>query len=417
MNRSLLYFRIIGEGVSFALNSLVNNKLRTSLSLLGISVGIFAIISIFTVIDSLEGKLRTTVASLGENVIFIQKWPWGTGGEYKWWEYLKRPEPSPEESDLVRQRSRLAAAVVFLISGRKTVKFNNNYVENADIVAVSHDYNKIKSFDLRMGRYFTPLESHAGRNVCVIGEVLAVNLFGNLNPLGKTISVSGRKVEVAGVIKYEGEDIFNMSPDNQVILPLNFVKRFLRVKDREDALIMVKAKEGISNNALMDELSIILRILRKLKPLQEDDFSLNEVTILSGLLDKLFLIVGRAGWIIGGFSILIGGFGIANIMFVSVKERTSAIGIMKALGARNSFILFQFLFEAVFLCIFGGFCGLLLVFGGTVISTRIFDFDISLSLGNIIMGTGISAVIGIISGSVPAWTASRLNPVDAIRSN
>ena len=401
-----------------ALNSMVVNKMRTLLSLLGITIGIFAIISVFTAVDSLENNVRESVASLGKDVIFIQKWPWGGGkSEYKWWEFIKRPIPVLKELAIVQKKCKSAEAAAFIVSGSKTVKYKNNSVENIQIVSTSHDYDKIVSFEIDRGRYFSAAESLSGRNVTIIGALVSQNLFGNINPLGKNVKTIGRNFKVIGVFKKEGESIIGDTHDTQILLAVNSVRKLLDIHKRHlDPIIMVKAKEGVSNAELKDELTGVLRAARKLKPTAANNFALNETSIISSGLDEIFNVIGLAGWLIGGFSILVGGFGIANIMFVSVKERTSIIGIQKALGAKNYFILLQFLFEAIMLCLIGGGIGLALVYGGTMAANSLVDMEFSLTYSNIVLGLSVSGLIGVLSGFIPAYTASQLNPVVAIRA-
>ncbi len=415
----MLYLRLFKESVVMSIGSLIANKLRTSLSLLGITIGIYAIISVFTAVDSLEMNVRESVESLGNDVIFIQKWPWGGGNsEYKWWDYIKRPNPRLKEMALLQKRTKSAEACTFSVTGHKTIKYRNNNVDNSKIHAVSHNYNKIISFEIINGRYFSEVESVSGKNVSIIGAAIAFNLFGLSNALGKNIKMLGRSFKVIGVIKKEGENIVGDSHDTQAIIPVNSIRKLLDIHSSNiEPLIMVKAKEGVSNKQLKEELRGIMRSIRKLKPKAMDNFALNETSIISNRLDSIFDVIGIAGMLIGGFSILVGGFGIANIMFVSVKERTSIIGIQKSLGAKNFFILFQFLFEAVFLCLIGGSIGLLLVFLSTAAANSIIDMTFSLTYSNILLGVGVSLGIGVISGFAPAYAASKMDPVEAIRAN
>jgi putative ABC transport system permease protein len=404
----MLWRKIILESFLFAYHALVNNKLRTFLSLLGITIGIFAIISVFTVVDSLESNVRKSVSSLGSNVVFIQKWPWAFGGDYPWWKYLNRPTPTLNEVNEIEHRSDFAAAVCYIVDVNKTVKFRNNSVENANLSGVSQDYNKVQNFELMDGRYFTEAESNSGRPYAIIGVTIAEALFGESSALGKQIKIFGREVTVIVLFKREGTSIMGNSNDNTVLLPIRFLRNFVDLRSPNlESLLMVKAKDGIGVEELKFELTGIMRAIRKLKPLADDDFALNE---------SVFAVIGLAGWIIGGFSILVGGFGIANIMFVSVKERTNQIGIQKSLGAKNHFILIQFLIESILLCIIGGVIGLLLIFLGTLLVNHFSDLSISLSNSNIVLGISISVLIGIISGFIPSYSASKLDPVEAMRS-
>ena len=413
----MLWRKIVLESFRFAYHALVSNKLRTFLSLLGITIGIFAIISVFTVVDSLESNVRKSVASLGSSVVFVQKWPWEFGGDYPWWKYMNRPTPQLDEVPEIQHRSDMAGAVCYIANVNKTVKYLSNSVENADISGVSQNYNQVQSFELSEGRYFTEAESNSGRPFAIIGVTIAESLFGETNAIGKRIKIFGREATVIGVFKKEGESMMGNSNDNTVLLPILYLGNFMDLRsDRLDPFIMVKAKEGIAVDELKFELTGIMRSIRKLKPLADDDFALNEISLLSSGFDSIFAVIGMAGWIIGGFSIIVGGFGIANIMFVSVKERTNLIGIQKSLGAKNYFILIQFLIESIVLCLIGGIIGLLIIFGGTLLVNHLADMDVALSRSNIVLGITISVLIGIISGFIPAYSASQLDPVEAMRS-
>ena len=408
--------KLIIESLLFATNALAVNKVRTFLSLLGITIGIFSIISVFTVFDSLENAIKSEINSLGNNVIFIQKWPWAMGGDYAWWKYYQRPEPKLKEMDELMKRTNTVEAAAFMVSVSRTVYNGNNSIENVPVVAVSQDYTKVMPFDLQAGRYFTPNESHSGRNIAVIGADIAEGLFKGQDAVGKKIKVFGRKLDVIGVSKKEGEGVFGDSKDNWIIIPAKYGQKVLDFK-RIGSTIIVMAKPNVSNNQMIDEITGIMRSVRKLPPSADDSFALNETDIINKGFDQLFAVIALVGWIIGGFSLLVGGFGVANIMFVSVKERTNQIGIQKSLGAKNYFILLQFLFEAIFLSVFGGIVGLVIVYLLTYIISSLFNFELILTLTNISLGILVSALIGFVSGFIPAWSASRLNPVDAMRAN
>lgn len=415
----ILILRLVRESFLFALHALRVNKLRTFLSLLGITIGIFTIILVFTVVDSLERNVKSSIQSLGENVVFVQKWPWAFGSDYPWWKYLMRPVPTYSEMELLNSRSTLTEALVFqaFLNG-KTLKHSGRSVENAGILAVSNDFDKVRSFELSEGRYFTDHEFDSGKPMLLIGSNVKESLFGDTEAVGKQVFALGRKLTVAGVFKKEGSSILSSSADDMVVIPVNFARNIMNLRsERLDPTIQAKALPGITNEQLIDELRSNMRSIRRLRPLDEDNFALNESKLLSAGIEGLFQVLGVAGWIIGGFSILVGGFGIANIMFVSVRERTNQIGIQKSLGAKRYFILIQFLSEAVSLCVIGGSMGLILVFLASLLGSSLMGFDLALSLGNIISGIMISAVIGVISGFIPAYSASRLDPVEAIRSN
>ncbi len=410
-------FRLIWESLLFAFNALRINKVRTVLSLLGITIGIFSIISVFTVFDSLQYTIKSEINSLGSNILFIQKWPWAMGGNYPWWKYYKRPQPTISELHEILKRSNTVESGAYMFSVRRNIYYRNNSTEQSPVVAVSHDYIKVMPFDLQEGRYFTEVESHAGRNKVIIGADIAKSLFKNESPIGKKVKIFGRKLTVIGVIKKKGNDIFGNSSDDWAMLPANYARTVVNFNDKNiNSTIVVKAKPGVSNDQMRDELTGIMRSIRKLKPKADDNFAINETNLISKGFDQLFAVIALVGWIIGGFSLLVGGFGIANIMFVSVKERTNQIGIQKAMGAKKSFILLQFLFEAVFLALLGGITGLLIVFLLSFGMTSMLGFKIILNIDNIVLGLTVSAFIGFLSGFIPAWSASRLDPVEAMRT-
>ncbi len=414
----MVFLGLFRESILFAINALVVNKLRTILSLLGITIGIFAVITVFTIVDSLEQNLRKSVQSLGNDVVFVDKWPWTFGPDYPWWKYMNRPVPDYNEMNYILEKCDGAQAAAFSVNAQITLRYKNNSIENVTVVCASHQYDKVKNFEIAEGRYFTEIESASGRPVAILGDVLAKALFPNQNPLGQTVKVNGAKVVVVGIFKKEGESILGGSPDTQVLVPVNYARSLIDVRNDDlEPSIMVRAKPGVTNDDLIAELTGLMRSKRKIKPLGEENFSLNQTSLISNQFDSLFDIVGIAGWIIGGFSILVGGFGIANIMFVSVRERTNIIGIQKSLGAKNYFILLQFLFESIFLSLIGGIVGLLIVYLITLVAGDSFGIELSLSKSNIVLGFTISILIGVISGFVPAYGASQLDPVEAIRSN
>ena len=417
----MLYLLLIKESFLFAFNALKVNRLRTILTLLGITIGIFAIISVFTVVDSLENNIKTSLSSLGDDIVYVQKWPWSNepGEEYAWWEYLNRPLPSLKEYELIKKRSDKAQYVNFAVSTMRKVKYKNLTATDVIIWANTHEFEKIRTFELENGRYFTPFESATGKNICLIGNQISNDLFKEIDPVGKEIKIQGRKITIVGKITKEGKDILNTggSLDEMIVLPVNFAKTLIDIKsDNANPMIMVKAKEGVKIAELKDELRSILRSVRTLHPQEKDNFALNQSSILDSAFKSIFSVINLAGWLIGGFSILVGGFGIANIMFVSVKERTNLIGIQKALGAKRFFILLQFLFESVLLSMVGGVIGLILNFLGSLFANTQTELTLTLTFGNILLGLTISIVIGIVSGFAPARSAARLNPVEAINT-
>ncbi len=423
--RPVLALRLIAESFSFAWKALKSNVLRTILSLLGVTIGIFAIIAVFTLVDSLEKNIKSSFDFLGTGVIYIQKMPWAPegNGPYKWWEYWRRPNVSLNEFKFLDAYMKNKSAIsIYAIRGNSTIKRGSSSVGQVALRGVGHDYTSIREINVESGRYFTSDEIDGGRTVAIIGHEIANALFPNKqNPIGEFVKVKNLKYKVIGVIKREGQSFLGMtSSDYDVFIPYNSFRKLYQTGtgqwDELGSTIGIKGNEyDLGLVELENELKGLLRGRRALKPAQKDNFALNRPEAIANAISGLFDVVGIAGWIIGGFSILVGGFGIANIMFVSVKERTSVIGLQKSLGAKNYFILFQFLFEAVFLSLIGGLAGIFLVFLLTLVPFG--SLEVALSLKNIILGLGVSSVIGLIAGIVPAAVASRLDPVIAIRAN
>jgi putative ABC transport system permease protein len=409
---------IVQESLQSAYKTIVVNKLRTILSLLGITIGIFAIISVFTVLDSLESNVRESLADLGDDVIYLEKWPWApeAGKEYEWWKYYNRPLPSPNEYQELKKRLNKAGSVCFVSARNRTISYLNNSAEDILVWGVSEDFEKTRSMNLDLGRYFTDFETYSGKNYAIIGNKLASELFENENPVGRKIKISGNKAIIIGMLQKEGKSMIGGgSMDESLILPVRFFGKIINLREESsNPMIWIKAAENVPVGELKDEVRGILRAIRRLKPSADDNFALNQASMISAGVNQIFKVINVAGWIIGMFSILVGGFGILNIMFVSVRERTNMIGIQRAMGAKRSYILLEVLYESAILSLLGGIIGLLLIFIGTLIVNYTSDFEIHLSLGNIIKGLIISGCVGIIAGLFPARQASRLNPVEAI---
>ncbi len=410
-----IFLKLLRESYLMALHEILMNKVRTLLSLLGITIGIFSIIAVFTIFDSMESNIRNSINSLGNDVLFVQKWPWAMGADYAWWKYMNRPEASLTDLKEIQRRSQTSQASAYLAGVNGTIKYREKAVENANVIMVSDEYDKVMPVDVAEGRFISQVEFKSGRPVVVIGSDIVTNLLETSEPIGKKIRIFGLNVEVIGVMKREGNNIFGNTSDDQLIVPVNFARNHMDMKELQGAII-VKANQGVSLDEMRDEMTGIMRAVRKLKPKAEDNFAINQTDIISKGFDQLFGVIAMVGWIIGGFSLLVGGFGIANIMFVSVKERTRIIGIQKSLGAKKFFIMFQFLFEAIFLSLMGGILGLIIVFIISFTISQVFDMDLVLTRNNILLGIFVSAFIGFISGLIPAWNASKLDPVEAMRS-
>ena len=416
----MLVLRLIIESFRFAWNALRQNLLRTTLSLLGVTIGIFAIIAVFTLVDSLEKSIKDSLSFLGTNNINVEKWPYGFGGgPYPWWKYLQRPYPTYDEFEFLSENVKHAQALTIAADrGGIIAKHGSSSSVDLSLVGTVYEHQNVYKIPISKGRYFTPQEAEAGRNVVVIGSRPAKELFPVGDPIGQEIKIKGLKYHVIGVIKEEGESFMGTpSNDDNIYMPFkSFTKIFYSgARGGVEPTITVKGLESdIGLVELESELRGLMRKKRSLKPKEEDSFALNRPEAIANFIGSTFDVIGFAGGIIGGFSILVGGFGIANIMFVSVRERTNIIGIQKSLGAKNYFILFQFLFESVFLSVIGGGFGIVLVWLLSFINLG--SLDLVLTFSNIALGLGVSAAIGMASGIIPAAMAARLDPVIAIRT-
>jgi len=424
----MLALKLIAESLSFAWKALRSNLLRTVLSLLGVTIGIFSIIAVLTLVDSLKKNILDSLNFLGSDVIYVHKWPWGAGDRGRdWWkEYIKRPHSSFAEYRFLKNNLQTGQVISIYADegGNATIKAGSNGINKIEVDGVSLDFEKLFEFNIENGRYLTSAEIEGGRNVVVIGYEVAKALYPKLeNPVGEYVKIKNLKFKIVGTVKREGESFMGFtSKDFSCFIPYDAFRKMYQTGtgrwNEIGSIIGMKGYPGdIGLVELENEARGLLRVKRGLKPSQKDNFTMNRPEAIAKSLDGVFDVLGIAGWIIGGFSMLVGGFGIANIMFVSVKERTNIIGIQKSLGAKNYFIMLQFLIEAVLLCIMGGAIGIGIVYGGTFLVKAAIDIQIVLYLKNIILGVSISIAIGIIAGIVPAWFASRLDPVEAIRTN
>lgn len=411
-----VYFRLLKESFSFAMSALSNNKLRTFLSLLGVTIGIFSIIAVLTAVDSLDRKIKKDLSSLDKNTIYLFKGTFGPS-EVPEWKRDQFPQVKYDEYVYLKDAVNNTQAMGFQIfTKRESIKYDSQTVSDINIVPVSQEFIDIQGLEFSKGRFYNESEANSGSNVIVLGDEIATSLFGNLEPIGKNVRLYGQRFTVIGVLKKQGASLFD-SDDASAFIPVNFLRRLYG--DNNTMLtnvIIIKPVKGVDMEAYKGELTQKLRNFRGMKAGEIDNFFINVFSGFTDLLDGIIVQMNLMGWVIAGFSLLVGGFGIANIMFVSVKERTNLIGIQKSLGAKNKFILFQFLFEAIILCIIGGAIGLIFVYIISIVMTNVLEFEFILGYKNVFLGIGLAAFIGVISGILPAISASKLDPVEAIRS-
>ena len=409
---------ILGSSLSLTWQEFRSHKLRTSLSLSGVAFGIFCIIGVLTMVDSLERAVQNDIKSLGTNTVYIDKWEYGGGADYPWWKYMKRPNPKFDEVALIRQKVPAAQNIAFKIDVASTVAIDDNLVSGVNYYGITEDFSKIQNIEIIQGRYLLPTDFDYGSNSIVIGNEIAENLF--VKPelaVGKTVVLkNGIRANVVGLIKKQGTSILGgWEFDKCIIGSFNFVKT-ITPERTSNPVVIVQGKEQIPMSQLKDELRGAMRSIRKLKPTQDDDFALNDIDSFSEFMSNIFGYVNQGGWAIALLSLVVGMFGVANIMFVTVRERTGQIGLKKAIGAKKRMILTEFLLESAFLCIMGGLLGLLVVFILTLIAGAIVGFAIFISPSILILAITICIVVGVLAGIIPASIAAKMDPVVAIRS-
>jgi putative ABC transport system permease protein len=412
-------FEITISSFRIAMQELRKNKLRTFLSLFGVTIGIFCIIGVLATVNSLELNIQSEIKALGTNTIYIDKWEYGAGGgpDYPWWKFVKRPSPKYSELEEIKGRSTTADHVAFEINTFTNVEVKDNTLSNVILYGVTEEFPDIQPVEIQQGRFMTDAEFGLGSNSAVIGNEIAEKLFGTPErAVGKQVTAKGKKINVVGVIKKQGSTIIGgWQLDKSIVSPYRFGRTVMDER-RADPLILVKGKENLSSKAVKDELKSVMRSIHKLSPKEDDDFALNDINDLSDAMSQAFVSINMGGWIIGILSFVVGIFGVANIMFVTVKERTAQIGLKKAIGAKSSFILTEFLLESAFLCIIGGLIGLILVLILTKIASAMMHFNFFLSAKIIAIAIVICIVAGILAGIIPAIKAAKMDPVQAIRS-
>ncbi len=412
---------ILWNSFKMSLGELKNNKLRSALSLTGVAFGIFCIISVLATVNSLEYKIQSDITALGTNTIYIDKWEYGAGdnGDYPWWKFVNRPIPEYNEVKYIKQRASLAENVAYFTQNYTRLDYGNSELQGVNIYGVSNEYNDIQTIDIAAGKYFSEGDFSRGTPVAVIGYNNAEQFFGTPDrAIGKQVTFDGHRVTVIGVVQKQGQ---NFGPgfdyDHSVLLPYYYYASIYAINnDNGNPFILVKGKPNVPSTALTDELKGVMRQIRRLSPQEDDNFALNDVSFMTEAVSGFFGTVDAGGWAIAGLSLIVGAFGVANIMFVTVRERTSQIGLKKAIGAKSRTILLEFLLESAFLCIIGGFIGLLMVWGLSAILNIFLPFPIIISFNIIFLAFSICVILGILSGIIPATIAARMNPVEAIRS-
>jgi putative ABC transport system permease protein len=411
--------------VRVSVSAIRQNKLRSVLSVLGITIGIYCIVAVYALVHSLEININQQFTKYGTNVLFVQKWPWDEfGGNYPWWKYLSRPVSAPQEAQFLESKlsKERAANVAYNFDREEKVSASGVTLEGTRVVCISHGFMAIQDLSVEDGRLFTLEESNTGQPVAILGSTIAQQLFGGGRGVGSTIRIGNRVCRVIGICATEGTSIINNSRDERVFVPLKLGLGMYSYRENDNAQVMIQANEGVNLDDLAVDVTQLMRQYRKLKPGKEPNFAVNKMTMITDAVSELFKQIKNIGFVIGGFAMIVGCFGVANIMFVSVKERTKEIGIQKALGAPHVFIQFQFLLEAIWLCIIGGIIGMFFVWltflglNAALQQTMGEGFALVLSASDAQLGVWVSALVGVVAGFIPATQAARLNPVEAMRA-
>ena len=410
-------FTILVTSFRMALDELRKNRLRSFLSLFGITIGIFCIIAVLATVSSLDKTVHDEMKAMGASTVFIEKWPWGGGSNYPWWKYLSRPVPQYSEVRLVKERSDYASSVAFMYGGNANVEYEDYALTNIQFYGVTEEFNQIQSVDIGYGRYILPSEFSQGAPVMVMGYKNAEKLFDSAySAVGKMVEVKGNRVKIVGVIKKQGNSLLGgWDFDNSYVLPFLFCTNLVNVHGNNGTLL-AKSREGIPIDEFKGQLRGVMRSIRRLNPRQDDNFALNDITSGAGELNNIFSYMTIGGFAITGLSFIVGIFGVANIMFVTVRERTSMIGLKKAIGAKRRTILLEFLLESAFLCVIGGIMGIILVFLLTFMLTYVLHFTVSISISLFLGAVFFCIFTGILAGIIPASIAAKMDPVVAIRS-
>jgi putative ABC transport system permease protein len=403
------FWKEIFEGLIIAFTAIRANKLRSVLTTLGIIIGIVSVTMMATAIEGLDRKFEESASAFGADILYVQKFPWVGHGDF--WTYRNRKDITLDIAEDVEHQATLVDAVAPSVFTIKPTQYGDRVMSNTFTTGTTDQYIYASGTTIQDGRFFSQEEAAGGRPVCVIGANLVENLFPNVDPIGKMVKLGGMPYRVLGVFEKQGGLFGIFTSDNRIFIPMKaFTNQF---GSRRDVMIQVRAVKGTDIEEVKEELRGIIRKSRHLKPSQPDDFNINEQELLTQAFDAMTLVVGGVGFFITGLSLFVGGIGIMNIMFVSVTERTKEIGIRKAIGARKRTILLQFLIEASIICLLGGLLGLSISYPLSLIANQILPTAMPISI--VLIAILISLLVGLISGFLPAYRASRMDPVDALR--
>ncbi len=408
MNFILIEFK---EVLAIALRAIRANKMRAILTTLGIIIGIVAVTTMSTAIIGLREAFLTSISSLGSDVLYVDKFPWFAMGD--WSKFRNRKDITYDQFERLQSMMQNYEAMAPTKSSfGPSVKRKGNQVQSVVVYGTTVDYQKTNQINLEDGRFLNGLEVQNGRKVCIIGKDIEKELFPNESPLNKIIKVNGVPIRVIGLLEKQGNFLGSFSADGQIIMPIKTFESVIG-QARNRMSIAVKVGDVEKLDDAREEIISVMRIIRKIPAGKEDDFAVNQQEAFKQMYDDTIGVVAIAGVVITALSLFVGAIGIMNIMFVSVTERTKEIGIRKAIGAKTWSILLQFLTESAIICLIGGIIGLMISFPLSLIINQFLPTAMPLNV--VFLALLISAVVGIISGFLPAWKAAHLDPVDALR--
>ncbi len=400
------------ESFLIAVRAIRAQKMRALLTTLGIVIGILSVTAMATVVNGIEKGFERDMASLGTDVLYIEKWPWGFVSD--WWNYINRPNMTADMADVIASKSQFAVAATTVVQTTRPVSYGANTLSGVRLVGLSSDYSRVHDVSIGHGNFFSDIHDRSARDVVVIGAEIAERLFPAVQPLGKSVRISGRRFEVIGVLEKEGSSAGGNSDsgDRTVQIPYSTFKKIYGTRFRDQS-IRVKVDNSVDVAEVKDEITGILRVARRLDAKEANDFEINEQETLRAQLKPIKTAIYSIGIGLTALSLLVGGIGVMNIMFVSVKERTREIGIRKAIGAKFSSILTQFLIEAVVVSTTGGVIGVLLAVPIVFVIRQVLPATLDATVIGIAFL--ICVMIGTVFGLAPAWTAAKSEPIEALR--
>ena len=403
----------IWEAFMTALRAIGVHKMRSILTTLGIIIGITSVTSMATVINGIEQQFNESMSDLGTDVLYVEKWPWVSGPGSKWWEYRNRPEIKASLAEYIDARARFITTAVPVVNTSRPVSHEGNTVAPVNIEASTAGYVRVHTVDVEAGRFYSDLDDRTARNVAVIGAEVAERLFPDRNPLGKNIRIAGDRFQVIGVLKRKGSGSDDQSSaDRQARIPFNTFKKLYGVENRGIS-VQARVLPGTLLAHAKDELTGIVRVARRVDAGSDNNFEINEHESLRADMAPVKTAIYGIGIFLTALALLVGGIGVMNIMFVSVKERTKEIGLRKAIGARRRTILMQFLTEAVVVCLIGGLIGILFAAGFAALINLF--FTAYLPLNTVVIAFAICVAVGVTFGLAPAWAAAKSDPIESLR--